>query len=388
MMEVQGFKAGALNKALQVTNQRAEIIAVIDCDYRVDPSWLKTIVPGFIDSSVAVVQAPQDYRDAGESVFKAMAYEEYSTFFHVGMVERNESNAIIQHGTMTAVRRQPLEQVGGWSEWCITEDTELGLKLLEAGYRCIYVPSSLGRGLMPDTFAAYKAQRHRWVYGAMQIIKHHVGNLVSSSSPLTVAQRYHFLAGWLPWMADAFAVIFIVCALLWSSLMVIAPKQFDVPMIALSAIVLLLFFVKVAKTLWLHAAKTGHGLGAAVAASVAGLGLSWTVGRAVWLGLLTSSQPFLRTPKREGSAALTEALASVRVEATICLSGIAAAVAVAVTSQRGDVAAVVWVAALVVQCLPHGIAVFVAVVSALADHQAALPFDQDQAPKKTLKAVA
>ena len=77
MMEVQGFKAGALNKALQVTNQRAEIIAVIDCDYRVDPSWLKTIVPGFIDSSVAVVQAPQDYRDAGESVFKAMACEEY-----------------------------------------------------------------------------------------------------------------------------------------------------------------------------------------------------------------------------------------------------------------------------------------------------------------------
>ena len=45
------------------------------------------------------------------------------------MVERNEHDAIIQHGTMTIVRRRALEEVGGWSEWCITEDTELGLKL-------------------------------------------------------------------------------------------------------------------------------------------------------------------------------------------------------------------------------------------------------------------
>ena len=30
-----------------------------------------------------------------------MAYEEYRGFFHIGMVERNEHNAIIQHGTMT-----------------------------------------------------------------------------------------------------------------------------------------------------------------------------------------------------------------------------------------------------------------------------------------------
>ena len=40
-----------------------------------------------------------------ENLFKAMAYEEYRGFFHIGMVERNEHNAIIQHGTMTIVRQ-------------------------------------------------------------------------------------------------------------------------------------------------------------------------------------------------------------------------------------------------------------------------------------------
>ena len=63
-----------------------------------------------------------------------MAYEEYRGFFHIGMVERNEHNAIIQHGTMTLVTKAALEEVGGWAEWCITEDTELGLRLFEAGY--------------------------------------------------------------------------------------------------------------------------------------------------------------------------------------------------------------------------------------------------------------
>ena len=41
-----------------------------------------------------------------------MCYEEYRGFFHIGMVERNEHNAIIQHGTMTIVRKNALEAGG------------------------------------------------------------------------------------------------------------------------------------------------------------------------------------------------------------------------------------------------------------------------------------
>ena len=51
------------------------------------------------------------------------------------MVTRNERNAIIQHGTMTLVRREVLDEVGGWAEWCITEDAELGLRMFERRLR-------------------------------------------------------------------------------------------------------------------------------------------------------------------------------------------------------------------------------------------------------------
>ncbi len=40
----------------------------------------------------------------------------------------------------------------------------------------------MGRGLIPDTLAAYKVQRHRWVYGAMQIIKRHAGALFGTET--------------------------------------------------------------------------------------------------------------------------------------------------------------------------------------------------------------
>ena len=104
-----GFKAGALNFALGQTDPHAAIVAVIDSDYKVDPHWLKDLVPAFGSESVVIVQAPQDYRDHDRNAFKAMCYAEYRGFFQIGMITRNERNAIIQHGTMTLVQRAALE---------------------------------------------------------------------------------------------------------------------------------------------------------------------------------------------------------------------------------------------------------------------------------------
>ena len=67
------------------------------------------------------------------------------------------------------------------------------------------------------------------------------GVAVVDGGRLTLAQRYHFVSGWLPWFADAFALIFSVLAVIWTGLMVALPKYFDVPLAALSATALALF---------------------------------------------------------------------------------------------------------------------------------------------------
>jgi cellulose synthase/poly-beta-1,6-N-acetylglucosamine synthase-like glycosyltransferase len=257
---IAGFKAGALNFALRHTDPKAEVVAVIDSDYMVDPNWLTELMPQFADARTAIVQAPQDYRDGSDNAFKAMCRAEYRGFFRIGMVTRNERNAIIQHGTMTLVRRDVLESGGGWAEWCITEDAELGLRILEAGFEAHYTPVSYGRGLMPDTFVDFKKQRYRWAYGAMQILKAHVRTLVTGEAPgglaLSPGQRYHFVAGWLPWVADGINLIFNIAALCWSLALVIAPRHIDPPLAMFSVLPLSLFAFKLVKMAHLYRARS------------------------------------------------------------------------------------------------------------------------------------
>ncbi|HZP67355.1 MAG TPA: glycosyltransferase, partial [Rudaea sp.] len=117
-----GFKAGALNFGLKETDARADVVAVVDADYAVRADWLKALTGYFADPKVAVVQCPQAHRDWEHNAFRRMTNWEYDGFFRIGMHHRNERNAIIQHGTMTMVRRGALEATGGWSEWTICED--------------------------------------------------------------------------------------------------------------------------------------------------------------------------------------------------------------------------------------------------------------------------
>ena len=85
---------------------------------------------------------------------------------------------------------------------------------------------------MPDTFIDFKKQRFRWAYGAIQIIKRHTASLIrGKDTELTRGQRYHFLAGWLPWVADGMNIFFTVGALLWSAAMIIVPTRVDPPLL-------------------------------------------------------------------------------------------------------------------------------------------------------------
>ncbi len=361
-----GFKAGALNFALRHTAPDAQIVAVIDSDYVVDPKWLSELVPGFQNPRIAIVQAPQDYRDEGHSAFKAMCYAEYRGFFHIGMITRNERNAIIQHGTMTLVRRNLLETTGGWAEWCITEDAELGLRIFEAGYEANYVPTSYGRGLMPDTFIDFKKQRFRWAYGAMQILRSHTRSLFTENGSLSAGQRYHFIAGWLPWVADGCNMIFNIAALAWSLAMVCLPRQIDPPLLMYSVLPLSLFTFKLAKLVHLYRVSVGANFRQTVAAAVAGLALTHTIGTAVVKGLFTRGEPFFRTPKNAGAQRVLQALGAARDE-TLMMLGLwlsAWGVSHSTTWQTRGPDRLAWIVVLLIQSVPYASSLIVSLASA------------------------
>jgi exo-beta-1,3-glucanase (GH17 family)/cellulose synthase/poly-beta-1,6-N-acetylglucosamine synthase-like glycosyltransferase len=294
--KVQGFKAGALRIAMDRTAADAEIIGIIDADYVVQPDWLKDLVPVFADPRVGLVQAPQEHRDGDRSLMHYIMNGEYAGFFDIGMVQRNECNAIIVHGTMCLIRRSAMDMAGGWAGDTICEDTDLGLAIIEHGWLTHYTNHRYGHGLLPDTYEAFKKQRHRWAYGGFQIVKKHWRRFLPGASRLTRDQRREFSLGWLNWLgAETLGVLVAILNLIWVPIVAFADiavpdKILTLPIIA-SFIVSLVHFVALYR-LRVHV-KAGQMLGAMIAA----MSVQWTVSRAVAQGLITEHLPFARTSK-------------------------------------------------------------------------------------------
>lgn len=197
--QLKGAKAGALNEALRLTNPQAEIISVIDADFVTKPDFLKRLVGFFSDPKVGFVQTCQDYRDWRSSRFLSSCYFEYETHFKLEMPGQNEADVNYTIGTMCLIRKKALEDAGGWAEWCLTEDSEIAVRIHDLGYSGYYLKDSFGFGLIPETFEAYKQQRFRWTAGPSQQIQNHWRlYLPWSSSGLTFSQKvgeiFHSLA--------------------------------------------------------------------------------------------------------------------------------------------------------------------------------------------------
>jgi exo-beta-1,3-glucanase (GH17 family)/cellulose synthase/poly-beta-1,6-N-acetylglucosamine synthase-like glycosyltransferase len=293
---VAGYKAGALRLALAHTAADAEIIGVIDADYVVRPDWLKDLVPAFVDAKVGMIQAPQDHRDGERTVMHHAMNGEYAGFFDIGMVQRNEANAIIVHGTMCLIRRAALNSAGGWSSDTIVEDCDLGLLVLEQGWQIHYTNRRYGHGLLPDTFDAFKKQRHRWAYGGFQILRKHWRHLLPRVGGLTREQKREFGVGWLNWLgAEAIGVVVAILNLVWVP--VVAFAGIAIPDMILTLPILAAFVVTFAHFIALYRLRVAISFGQMMAAVVAAMSVQWTVARAVGCGIWKESLPFMRTAK-------------------------------------------------------------------------------------------
>jgi exo-beta-1,3-glucanase (GH17 family)/cellulose synthase/poly-beta-1,6-N-acetylglucosamine synthase-like glycosyltransferase len=294
--KLAGYKAGALRLALAHTAPDAEIVASIDADYVVQGDWLKDLVPLFADPNVGFVQSPQDHRDGDRSLMHHAMNSEYAGFFDIGMIQRNEFNAVIMHGTMCLIRRAALDAVGGWSSDTIVEDTDLGLSILEHGWTAHYTNRRYGHGLLPDTFEAYKRQRHRWAFGGFQLVRKHWRRMLPGAEGLSRDQKREYGIGWLNWLgSDSIGVVVALLNILWVP--VVAFANIAVPDRILTLPIIAAFMVSLAHFASLYRLRVRATPGQMLGAVCAAMAVQWTVARAVGLGVVKEHVPFLRTAK-------------------------------------------------------------------------------------------
>ncbi len=356
---VSGYKAGALRLALTHTAADAEIIGVIDADYVVHPDWLKDLVPAFVDPKVGMMQAPQDHRDGDRTVMHHAMNGEYAGFFDIGMIQRNEANAIIVHGTMCLIRRAALVSAGGWPSDTIVEDCDLGLLVLEHGWQIHYTNRRYGHGLLPDTFEAYKKQRYRWAYGGFQILRKHWRYLLPGANGLTREQKREFAVGWLNWLgAESIGVAVAILNLVWVP--VVAFAGIAIPDKILTIPILAAFVISLGHFVTLYRLRVAIPPAQMLGAVIAAMSVQWTVARAVGCGVWKETMPFTRTAK--GGATCKGAEFPAFWEAVLGILLLIGALVVLATNYKQIRELHVFAAVLVVQSLPFLAAVAIAML--------------------------
>jgi cellulose synthase/poly-beta-1,6-N-acetylglucosamine synthase-like glycosyltransferase len=324
-----GYKSGALNYALaKLTDPRAEVIGVVDSDYQIEPQFLRQCVPAFADPWIGFVQAPQDYRGWRYASYYRRLYYSYKYFFAVSQPSRNEHDGAIFAGTMGLIRRVALDELGGWDEWCITEDAELSLRLLRAGWHGQHVDATLGRGIMPLTFEALKGQRYRWCFGGIQILRMHWRSLIpgrkTRQNHLSTAQRWSYLAGGVQWYGDLLGLIFLLFLLAGAlNLATGGGDLFRKLTPFLVATVPVLVGLGLIRAIALLRRGTGATWRDALGAFFIWQSTSVVVARASVYGLFARKAAFLRTPKTSERAKWWEALKANWIESSLTVLGLA-----------------------------------------------------------------
>ena len=324
-----GYKSGALNYALrELTDEAAEVIGVVDSDYQIEPGFLRGCAPAFAEPWVGFIQSPQDYRDWETAPYYRRLYYSYKYFFSISQPSRNEHDGAIFAGTMGLIRRVALEQLGGWDEWCITEDAELSLRLLRAGWHGLYMDQTWGHGIMPLTFEGLKGQRYRWCFGGIQILRMHWRSLIpgrkTRENHLTEAQRWAYLAGGIQWYGDLLGLIFLVFLLAGAlNLATGGGELFRKLTPFLVATVPVLVGLGLVRAVALLRRGTGASWRDALGAFFIWQSTSLVVARASVLGLFARQAAFLRTPKTSERARWWEALRANWAESSLALLGLA-----------------------------------------------------------------
>jgi cellulose synthase/poly-beta-1,6-N-acetylglucosamine synthase-like glycosyltransferase len=303
----RGYKAGALNYAMQCMPRDVELIGVVDADYWVEPEYLRSLVGHFANARLGFVQTPQDYRNIDESFLSRAYYDAEAYFYHAVLPSRNEENTIIFCGTMGLLRREALEGIGGWAEDQICEDAEVSVRLAAAGWDSLYVDRSFGKGLVPAVYEAYKKQFHRWAFGNVRMLVTHFPRIVRSRR-MRWRQKFDFVAGNLHWFDGVFVTI-IALSLLWVAYGdwrgqdVITHHQRELALLALVPIFLLVDGVtRIHLALARAVARRGRSLTFRDTLRVLGMwfAIKFTNMTAALKSLSGVKAPFVRTPKSPG----------------------------------------------------------------------------------------
>jgi len=194
LLDVPGAKAGKINRALERTSE--DFILVLDPDHIPFPEFLDRVL-GHFSENVGFVQVAQAYYNQSRSFTAGAAADQTYAFYGPGQMGLYGHGAAVAIGANCTFRRAALVSIGGHGIG-LAEDLVTAIRLHAEGWKSVYVPEIVSRGLVPEDLGSFFRQQLKWSRGVYEVVFAELPRAIGSLrwrqtlSYLTIGTYYFF----------------------------------------------------------------------------------------------------------------------------------------------------------------------------------------------------
>ncbi len=149
---------------------RGEYCVIYDAEDVPESDQLKKAVLAFkqVGPKIGCIQAKLNFYNPHHNLLTRLFTAEYSLWFDLTLTGLQSINAPIPlGGTSNHFRTEDLRQLQGWDAFNVTEDCDLGMRLVKNGFKTAIIDSVTHEEANSD-FRNWLGQRSRWVKGYIQ----------------------------------------------------------------------------------------------------------------------------------------------------------------------------------------------------------------------------
>src|SRR5580698_4731602 len=186
-----GYKAGALQNGLQTAT--GEIVAIFDADFIPPVDFLRNTIHHFSDPKVGMVQTRWGYLNRHYNVLTEVQAMLLDGHFVLEHVARSGAGLFFNfNGTAGLLRREMIDDAGGWQHDTLTEDSDLSYRAQLKGWKFVYVPSIECPSELPVETYGFQVQQSRWAKGLTQVAMKLLPSILKSDLPFRVKAEAFF----------------------------------------------------------------------------------------------------------------------------------------------------------------------------------------------------
>jgi len=167
LVGLPGAKAGKVNKALSMTDE--DFILVLDPDHIPFPEFFDHVLGFFDDEKIGFVQVSQAYYNQYRSFTARGAAEQTYAFYGPTQMGLHGNNCSVAIGANCTFRRKALTSIGGHGIG-LAEDLITAIRIHAAGWKSVYNPVIISRGLVPEDFGSFCKQQLKWARGVHEVL--------------------------------------------------------------------------------------------------------------------------------------------------------------------------------------------------------------------------